>query len=198
MRNDRSLEIFDFIQRFQRNRGLPPTIREIGKEFGIASTNGVRYHLHRLEKMGKIKRHEKISRGIESASLGSRGIPILGRVAAGQPIVAEECYEGKLEADDLFGDSASLFALRVRGDSMIDAGILENDYVVVRHQDSAEPGAMIVALIEDEATVKYYRPAADRVELVAANPKYRPIVVPAGEEFRILGIVRGVVRTMKN
>jgi repressor LexA len=195
MRNDRSLEILAFIERFRRDRGLPPTIREIGEAFQIASTNGVRYHLHRLEKMGKIRRREKISRGIESATQ-ARGIPILGRVAAGQPILAEECYEGRLESDDLFGDTRELFALRVRGDSMIEAGIMENDYVVVRHQETAQPGAMIVALVEDEATVKYYRPSQDRVELVPANAKYRPIVVPAGEEFRILGIVRGVVRTL--
>jgi len=196
MPNDRSLEILDFIMRFKRDRGLPPTIREIGKEFGIASTNGVRYHLHRLEKMGKIRRHEKISRGIESATQSIKGIPILGRVAAGQPILAEESYEGRLDAEDLFGDSRELFALRVRGDSMIDAGIFENDYVVVRHQETAHSGEMIVAMIEDEATVKFYRPGADRIELVAANPKYRPIVVPQGEEFRIIGIVRGVVRTL--
>ena len=195
MRNVRSLEILAFIDRFRRENGLPPTIREIGEAFQIASTNGVRYHLHRLEKMGKIKRRGKISRGIESATQ-FRGIPILGQVAAGQPILAEESYDGRLEPEELFGDNRELFALRVKGDSMIEAGIYENDYVVVRHQETANAGAMIVALIEDEATVKYYRPTADRVELVPANAKYRPIVVPAGEEFRILGIVRGVVRTI--
>jgi repressor LexA len=124
------------------------------------------------------------------------GIPILGRVAAGQPILAEECYEGRLDPADVFGDPSNLFALRVRGDSMIDAGIFENDYVVVRHQEKALPGEIIVALIEDEATVKYYEPRRDHVELVAANPKYQPIVVTPDSGFQILGIVRGVVRTI--
>jgi repressor LexA len=202
MLNDRTHDILDYIEKFARERGYPPTIREIGKAFGIASTNGVRYHLHRLEKSGHLRRSGKISRGIESVRPGpaprSAGIPILGRVAAGQPILAEECYEGRLETEQLFGDSGDLFALRVRGDSMIEAGILENDYVVVRQQDRATPGDMVVALIEDEATVKFYRPGGDSIELVPANSRYRPIVVPRGEEFRILGVVRGVVRTLSN
>ena len=205
MLNDRSREILGFIQAFKRERGFPPTIREIGEAFGISSTNGVRYHLSVLEKAGLLKRSGKISRGIESlgpASSGargpaSRGIPILGRVAAGQPILAEECYEGKLEPGELFGDPNGLFALRVRGDSMVDAGIFEGDYVVVRHQERASPGEMIVALLGDEATVKYYRRVRDQVALIPANPKYKPIVVREGSDFRILGIVRGVVRTLK-
>jgi len=202
MQNDRTHDILDYIEKFARERGYPPTIREIGKAFGIASTNGVRYHLHRLEKSGHLRRSGKISRGIESVRSGAAartaGIPILGRVAAGQPILAEECYEGRLETEQMFGGTGDLFALRVRGDSMIDAGILENDYVVVRQQDSATPGDMVVALIEDEATVKFYRPGGNAIELVPANPRYQPIVVPRGEDFRILGVVRGVVRTVGN
>src|SRR6185436_15133517 len=100
------------------------------------------------------------------------GIPILGRVAAGQPMLAEESYDGRLETQQLFGDPTGLFALKVKGDSMINAGIFENDYVVVKHQETAISGEMVVALIDDEATVKYYRPRRDVVELVAANPKY--------------------------
>jgi repressor LexA len=202
MRNDRTHEILGFIERFSRERGFPPTIREIGKAFGIASTNGVRYHLHRLEKDGHLRRSGKISRGIESMRSNAHGkdpgIPILGRVAAGQPILAEECYEGRLETDHLFGESGELFALRVRGDSMIDAGVFENDYVVVRQQDTAAAGEMVVAMIDDEATVKFYRPGANAIELVPANARYRPIVVERGEEFRLLGVVRGVVRTIGN
>ena len=198
MRNERTREILSFIQKFQRERGYPPTIREIGGAFGIASTNGVRYHLHRLEELGLLKRSEKISRGIESlgAEMKQPGIPILGRVAAGQPILAEESYEGRLETQEVFGSADGLFALRVRGDSMIDAGIIENDYVVVRQQNTARSGEMVVALIEDEATVKYYRPRGNRVELEPANAKYRPIVVDGSDELRILGVVRGVVRVL--
>jgi len=202
MRNGRTREILTFIEQFHRERGFPPTIREIGKAFDIASTNGVRYHLHLLEKMGMIRRGQKISRGIESTrattSQVHSGIPILGRVAAGQPILAEESYEGRLETDHLFGNPGELFALRVRGDSMVDAGVFENDYVVVRSQSDASPGEMVVALIEDEATVKFYRPAAGRIELVPANANYQPIVVDRAQEFRLLGVVRGLVRMLKN
>src|SRR6266571_4057162 len=185
MLNDRAREILAFIQRFSRERGFPPTIREIGKAYGISSTNGVRYYLTLLEKAGHLKRRGKISRGIENlgaAAIGS-GIPILGRVAAGQPILAEESLEGRLEPGEIFGDTSSLFALRVRGDSMLGAGILAGDYVVVRKQESATPGDIIVALLGDEATVKYYQPRRGRIELVAANPSYAPIVVEAGTEF---------------
>lgn len=191
--NERSREILNFIRSFGRDKGYPPTIREIGKAFGIASTNGVRYHLDILEKAGYIQRRGRISRGTTS-SAGS--IPVLGRVAAGQPILAEQNYDGSLEPAQMFGDPQGLFALRVKGDSMIDAGIHSGDYVIVRQQEQASAGDIIVALIDDEATVKYFRPRGQRVELVAANPKYSPIVVEAGTEFRILGVVRGVVRTV--
>jgi repressor LexA len=191
--NERTREILNFIRSFAREKGFPPTIREIGKAFGIASTNGVRYHLDILQKSGHLQRRSRISRGTTTTS---HSIPILGRVAAGQPILAEQNFEGGLEPAQMFGDPQGLFALHVRGDSMIDAGIHSGDYVIVRQQEQASSGDMIVALLEDEATVKYYRPRAQRIELVAANPKYSPIVVESGAEFRILGVVRGVVRTV--
>lgn len=196
MLNQRAHEILEFVQRFSRERGFPPTIREIGDAFGISSTNGVRYYLNMLEKSGRLKRSGRISRGIETTSPHAAGIPILGRVAAGQPVFAEESFDGRLEPNDLFGDTESLFALRVKGDSMIDAGILEGDYVIVRRQDTASAGEIVVALLEDEATVKRYQPGRGRVELVAENPNYAPIVVEPGAEFRILGIVKGVIRTV--
>jgi repressor LexA len=198
MLRERAREILEYIQGFTRERGFPPTIREIGGAFHISSTNGVRYYLSILEKAGHLKRRGKISRGIEGLRPAPReqGIPILGRVAAGQPILAEEFYEGRLDPGELFGDPNGLFALRVRGDSMIGAGLLENDYVIVRHQEQASPGEIIVALLEDEATVKYYQPRRDRVELVAANPAYPRLVVTPEARFRILGVVKGVVRTV--
>jgi len=195
MLNDRARAILAFIQRFTRDRGFPPTIREIGEAFNISSTNGVRYYLSLLEKGGHLKRSSRISRGIGTTTAGP-AIPILGRVAAGEPILAESSFDGALETERIFGDPQGLFALRVRGDSMVDAGILDGDYVVVRAQDRAESGQVVVALIEDEATVKYYRPRAGRAELVPANPKYKPIVVGPEAGFRILGVVAGVMRTV--
>ncbi len=201
MMNDRAREILAFIQRFTRENGYPPTIREIGGAFHITSTNGVRYYLTLLEKAGHLKRSGKISRGIGPVETGAAarrvaGIPILGRVAAGSPILAEENLEGSLETEGLFGDLNGLFALRVRGDSMIDAGILEGDHVVVRSQDRANAGEIVVGLLGDEATVKYYQPKRAGIELVAANAKYAPIQVGADDAFRILGVVRGVIRTV--
>ena len=202
MLNDRSREILAFIRRFTRENGFPPTIREIGLAFKIKSTNGVRYHLGLLEQSGDLKRSGKISRGIGPmvmpAASPAQGysIPVLGRVAAGQPVLAEEAFEGSIEPLQMFGDPKGNFALRVRGDSMINAGIVEGDYVIVRQQERANAGEIVVALIEDDATVKYYEPKRGTIELVAANPKYQPIVVTPDMGFRILGIVRGVIRTL--
>jgi repressor LexA len=193
MLNQRSREILDFIKSFQHEKGYPPTIREIGEAFEISSTNGVRYHLSILVKEGHLSRRSRISRGTTSVA---DGIPILGRVAAGQPILAEQSYEGLLEPRTFFGNTAGTFALRVRGDSMIGAGILEGDYVIVQRQETAQAGEMVVGLIGDEATVKYYQPKSDRIELVAANPAYEPIVVTGNSEFRLLGVVKGVLRTV--
>jgi repressor LexA len=197
MLNDKAREILAFIKKFRRERGLAPSIREIGLHAGITSTNGVRYYLEMLEKAGHIHRSRKISRGIGTQEEGrSPGIPMLGRVAAGQPILAEESHAERLDMNGLFGETENLFALQVRGDSMIDAGIFEGDYVVVRKQDIARPGEIVVALLEDEATVKYYQPRRGRTELVAANENYEPIVVDKHVNFRILGTVRGVVRSV--
>jgi repressor LexA len=200
MVNDRARQMLAFIQQFTNERGFPPTIREIGKEFRIASTNGVRYYLHMLERSGQLKRSNRISRGIGAVSTAAprmrTGIPILGRVAAGAPILAEESFEGDLALGEMFGDMNGLFALRVRGDSMIDAGILEGDYVVVRKQERASAGQIVVGLLGDEATVKYYQPRGGRIELVAANKNYAPIQVGPDSEFQILGVVSGVIRTV--
>jgi repressor LexA len=199
--NERAREILAFIHRFKDERGYPPTIREIGKAFSISSTNGVRYYLNLLERAGHLRRSGKISRGIEGiggpfARAKSTAIPILGRVAAGQPILAEQSFDGSLDTGEIFGDTQALFALRVRGDSMVDAGILEGDYVIVQKQERANAGEIVVGLLGDEATVKYYQPRKGHIELVAANAKYAPIVVSGDPEFRIIGAVRGVIRTI--
>lgn len=202
MLNDRARQILTHIQKSTLEHGYPPTIREIGTAFAIRSTNGVRYYLNMLERAGHLTRGERISRGIGTVAARRRaaGIPILGKVAAGVPALAEESIEGHLETEGMFGDPAGLFALRVRGDSMIGAGILEGDYVVVRSQGRANAGEIVVGLLEDEATVKYFRPRGSHIELVAANPAYPPIVVGGGGDgdpvFRILGVVTGVLRTL--
>ena len=197
MLNDRAREMLSYIQKFTRERGYPPTIREIGKAFSISSTNGVRYYLGLLEKAGHIKRNGKISRGTNALPRpAAPGIPILGRVAAGQPILAEESIEGTLDLSEMFGDPAGMFALRVRGDSMIGAGIHEGDYVVVHHQERANAGEIVVGLLGEEATVKYFQPRKGHIELIADNPRYEPIVVEGDASFRILGVVRGVIRTV--
>src|SRR5215510_11286683 len=159
MLNERAREIHSFIQRYRREKGSAPTIREIGRQFEISSTNGVRYYLNLLEKAGYIRRTGGISRGIgPSTATEPSGIPVLGRVAAGQPILAEENWNGTLELGEMFGQTENLFALQVHGDSMIDAGILQGDHVIVQKQDTARPGEIVVAGVGDEATVKYYRP----------------------------------------
>jgi repressor LexA len=202
MMNERARGILQYIQQSVREHGRPPTIREIGSAFGISSTNGVRYYLNLLVRDGHLKKSGRISRGITvpgaiaAVARRAAGIPILGRAAAGQPILAEQNFEGTLEPQAIFGDPSRLFALRVRGDSMVDAGILDGDYVVVRHQERATAGEIVVALLEDEATVKYYRPRSGRVELVPANPNYDPIPVGPESGFRIVGVVTGVLRTV--
>lgn len=213
MLNEKARQIFQFIVRCGRERGFPPTLREIGEEFGITSTNGVRYYLGVLEREGYLKRSGRISRGMEIPESAMRrfsrlygyegmgadteewtGIPILGRVAAGAPLLAQENVEGRLQLDEVFPSPAPRFALRIRGDSMRDAGILEGDLVVVRKTDRAETGEVVVALLGEEATVKTLERRADGAVLHPANGAYRPIVVRGPEELRILGVVIGLVR----
>jgi repressor LexA len=211
MLNEKARDIFRFILRSSREKGFPPTVREIGDEFGISSTNGARYFLGVLERESYIRRTGHKARAIEIPDEGLHrfarlygladhaahewtGIPILGRVAAGAPLTATENVEGRLDLDDAFPSKDLRFALRVRGDSMRDAGILNGDLVVVRKTAHADNGDVVVVLIGDEATVKTYRRYTDRVELQPANPQYRPIVIRAGEEFGVLGVVLGLVR----
>jgi len=213
---DREQAILDMIADSLRDQGRPPTIREIGEAFGIASTNGVRYYLDRLEKAGKIRRDRWTSRGIELAGRtpapatsapvkvipehGSRNaleIPLLGRVAAGAPILAEENIEDVLIVDGAFVRPGKHFALRVKGDSMKNAGILDGDVVIVHHEAPIRSGEIAVAVIGDEATVKRYFPRRDKVMLLPENEDYEPIEVrPSDPEFRIAGKVVGVFRRL--
>jgi len=193
----RQKEIYDFLLKSIREKGYAPSIPEIGAKFKIVSTNGVSDHLKALEKKGYIRRVGK--RAIEFLSaLGKpmltaiREIPILGRVPAGKPFLSEENIEGLLTITNDMG-SGKLFALQVKGDSMIDAGILDGDRVIVKQQGTAENGEIVCALIEGEATLKRFYKKNGVITLKAENEKYAPITV-AGGEFRIVGRVVGLMR----
>jgi repressor LexA len=198
---DRQKEILAFINRSIGERGYPPTLREIGKQFGIRSTNGVNDHLRALEKKGYLQREDMKSRALRPVdSVGQTvEIPILGRVAAGQPLLAVRNHEDTVRVDRFFvGQNREVFALRVKGDSMIEAGILDGDYVFVRKQLQASAGEIVVAMIEDEATVKRYYPEGDTIRFEPANSSLRPIVVRKRDwkSVNLLGVVIGIYRKM--
>jgi repressor LexA len=196
--------ILQFIEGMVRKTGYPPTIREIGNKFKIASTNGVRYHLSQLEKAGYITRKKSISRGIElrefPAAMSSgevSEIPLLGGVAAGTPILAVENVDELISVDKMFVKGDRTFALRLTGDSMKDEGMLDGDIIIVNSQNIAQSGDIIVALFNDEATVKRYVIEKDRVVLKPANKEYDDIEVDEDEDsFRIIGRVVGVMRKL--
>ena len=202
----RQQEILDFVSRSIREQGYPPTIREIGRAFGIRSPNGVNDHLKALQRKGFLNREDLKSRAITPTHLGQVSltgnmveVPLLGRVAAGQPLLAVENIEDRVLVDKFFlGSAEGVFALRVKGESMIEDGIHDGDFLFVRKQPRAERGAVVVALIEGEATVKRYYPEGDRVRFQPANAAMKPIYVRASEfrETQILGIVVGVFRKL--
>lgn len=206
MRNDLSPiqeKILKYITETIRDHDRSPTIREIGEAFGIASTNGVRYHLSALEEKGYIKREKGISRGIEwrehhartEARSNSHEVPLLGQVAAGRPILAVENIDGVIAVDEMLTRSKECFALRVSGDSMKGAGIFDGDVVVVNPQPTARSGDVVVALLDDEATVKKYVREKGRVVLRPANVEYDDIVVDRRSgDVRVLGKVVGLMR----
>ena len=197
-------KMLEYIVATIREHDRSPTIREIGERFGIASTNGVRYHLSALEEKGYIKREPGISRGIVwrehhprgAAARGGVEGPIVGHVAAGRPILAVENVEGVLAVDEMFAHSKDCFALRVRGDSMKDAGIMDGDVVIVSPQPSARSGEIVVALLDDEATVKRYVSQRGSVVLRAANPAYEDIELARRNDARVLGKVVGLMRRL--
>jgi repressor LexA len=210
---DRQKQILHFIVRESESRGFPPTIREIGEQMDIRSTNGVNDHLKALERKGYLIRGEQQSRSLVPTKrarlvlgLGARkdgsmiDVPVLGKIAAGAPLLAAENLEDSVRIDSFFlgGAGKEVFALRVKGDSMIEDGIFDGDYLFVRKTPAASPGEIVVALIEDEATVKRFYPEGERVRFQPANRAMQPIYVNKSD-FRstmILGIVIGVYRKM--
>lgn len=204
---DRQQEILDFIQEFVNAKGFPPSFREIGKQFNISSTFGVKRHIDALVKKGFISNESKTSRTIKiiNETLNKTreifdnmiSIPIVGRVAAGYPILAEENIEGNflMDSKSMSNKAGECFGLKVRGDSMINAGILEGDLVIVSPQKDALNGDIVVALLQDEATMKRFVARDGRVYLMPENEKYKPIEIENREDFSIIGKVVGIFRT---
>jgi repressor LexA len=200
----RQQEIYDFIGKYSAKYGYPPTVRDIGKAVGLASSSTVHAHLSNLEKAGLLRRDPTKPRAIEMLDravnagadalrsvVGQSGLPVIGQVAAGQPILAEENIEEYVEVPALAGGDKGEYVLRVRGDSMKNAGILPDDYVVVRPQDTAVDGEIVVALVGEEATVKRFFREDDHVRLQPENDALEPI---RSREVKVLGRVVGVFR----
>ncbi len=192
--------IYEFLAVSIREKGYAPSIPEIGQRFKITSTRGVFDHLRALERKGYIKRVGKraieiVSQSGRSAFPDAKEIPIVGRVRAGAPILAEENIDGFLPVASDLARGKETFALKVKGDSMIEDGILDGDLVIIRRQDTAENGDIVCALIGNEATLKRFYRKGNEVALRPSNKNYDPIVVSKGE-FRILGKATGVIRKL--
>jgi repressor LexA len=196
----RQRQIYTFIADQIRNIGSPPTIREIGRQFSISSTNGVRSILDALITKGYIRKRPGLSRGLELIKdqiSAYRTVPMVGSVPAGLPLLAEENSEGFYAVDESFLPTGDVFMLRVSGESMIEAGINDGDFVLVKKQETAEPGEIVVAVIGGEATVKKYYPRDEAVVLEPANPAFGPIEVDKESgEFYLAGKVIGLMRRM--
>jgi repressor LexA len=208
----RQQEIFDFIKRYSAKYGYPPTVRDIGKAVGLASSSTVHAHLANLEKLGLLRRDPSKPRAIElldrvrgdvGSAVGTAvenalgvlrpGLPLVGQVAAGTPILAEENIEDYVQVPTIAGGEDGEYVLRVRGESMKNAGILGGDFVVVRPQETAADGEIIVALVGEEATVKRFFRESDHIRLQPENEEMEPI---RSKEVRILGRVVGVFRSV--
>lgn len=202
---ERQGEILKFIILNKEKFGYPPSIPEIQRKFSFKSPNAVQDHLGALERKGYISRHAHKARGIEilvhtASNENNRNnalqIPIVGEISAGRPILAQENIEGTIVIDkSIIKNSNGNFALRVKGDSMINAGILDGDYVIVSQQPDAEQGDIIVALIEDEATIKRFYKEKNRIRLQPENDTMEPIIIKTDEnQVRIIGKIKGVIR----
>jgi len=198
----RQQEIFDFIKSYSARFGYPPTVRDIGKAVGLASSSTVHAHLANLEKLGLLRRDptkpraiEMLDRAVEQVKSIVRpdGLPLVGQVAAGSPVLAEENIEEYVPVPQLAGGDEGEYVLRVRGDSMVDAGILPDDYVVVRPQETAEDGEIVVALVGEEATVKRFFREDDHIRLQPENATMEPI---RSREVQVLGRVVGLLRSV--
>jgi repressor LexA len=202
----RQQEIFDFIRKYSAKYGYPPTVRDIGKAVGLASSSTVHAHLANLEKVGLLRRDPSKPRAIElldravgtavdnmRSMVRAEGLPLVGSVAAGQPVLAEENIEDYIPVPEAAGGREGEYLLRVRGDSMKNVGILEGDFVVVRPQETAQQGEIVVALLGEEATVKRFFRETDHIRLQPENETMEPI---RSKEVKVLGRVVGLLRSM--
>lgn len=187
----RQEQILRYIRHFLQDNGYSPSVREIAGHLGVASPNAVHEQLTALKKKGLLDAGAGHRSLVPAGHKSTVQVPLVGRVRAGLPILAEENMEGTIAVDKDMAKGSKLFALRVTGDSMKDAGILDKDAVIVRAQPTADPGRIVVAMKDDEATVKHYRKRRGQWFLDAANPAYAPL--PAGG-YMILGVVVGLVR----
>ncbi len=202
----RQQEIFDFIRKYSAKYGYPPTVRDIGKAVGLASSSTVHAHLANLEKIGLLRRDPSKPRAIElldravgtavdsvRSMVRAEGLPLLGTVAAGQPVLAEENVEDYISVPDIAGGEDGEYLLKIRGESMKNAGMLEGDLVVVHQQDTAKDGDIVVALLGEEATVKRFFREPDHIRLQPENETMEPI---RSKEVKVLGRVVGLLRSV--
>jgi repressor LexA len=198
----RQQEIYEFIRQHSAAHGYPPTVRDIGKAVGLASSSTVHAHLANLEKAGLLRRDPSKPRAIElldravdavRSAVRPPGLPLIGHVAAGQPILAEENVEEYVHVPQLAGGEDGEYVLRVRGESMKNAGILDGDFVVVRPQETGRDGEIVVAMVEEEATVKRFFREADHIRLEPENETMEPI---RSRDVQVIGRVVGVFRSV--
>jgi len=200
----RQQKVLNCVMKGIQEMGFPPSIREIGKALGISSLRGVTGHLEALQRKGYIERGPgaraiRIRRGqVQSLPFQAGAkVPLVGTIAAGQPILAEEQIEDELLVDERFVPKGTVFALRIKGESMIEAGILDGDYVLVRQQPTALEGEVVAVLVGEEATVKRFHKRPGAIELISENPKMRPIrLTEKDPTVRILGKIVGVMRRL--
>jgi repressor LexA len=198
---DRQAKILDYIRYVTKVRNYPPSVREIGEAVGLSSSSTVHNHLNQLERRGLIKRDPSKSRTVQlvgDAEVDNQrrnavAVPIIGNVAAGAPILAEQNIEDHLLLSPELAQDG-YFLLKVRGDSMVNAGILDGDMVLVRPQQEASNGSVVVALVDGDATVKRFERGNGHVKLIAENPAYEPIVT---SNVSLVGVVRGVIRLFR-
>lgn len=204
----RQQEVLDFIRIYRAEHGYPPTVRDIGQAVGLASSSTVHAHLANLERLGLLRRDPSkpralelldravgsVAEGVRTALGGAYGLPLVGTVAAGAPILADENIEEYIEVPPVAGGSQGEFVLQVRGESMVDAGMLEGDYVVVSPQDTAQDGEIVVAMVGgEEATVKRFFREADHIRLQPEHPTMEPI---RSRDVRVVGRVVGLLRSV--
>lgn len=202
--NQKQQEIINFIREYIQKKGYPPAVREIGEAVGFSSSSTVHNHLSNLEKKGYLRKDPTKPRTIELLIDSDNynifhadkiiNVPLIGNITAGEPILAEENIEDNIPLPVSFVGRDSVFILRVKGDSMIEAGILDGDNVIVKQQSTAQNGDIVVALFEDEATVKRFYKNEHNIRLQPENPNMEPFIV---DDLKILGKVIGVYRRIK-